>query len=138
MARSTLIRHEVIQKTLGHPTVPGKKLLEPLKSLAAENQLPFQILEDSQVTNASEIHEHEGDLWQCLEGEITFICGGKLVNPEKHTKKEGEWKGSGIEGGTEYVLKYGDWLWIPAGEAHLHKTSGIARMIIIKIPLLTP
>lgn len=134
MARSIFVSHEVVQETLSSVPARGKNLLEPLKSLAVNHALPFQILEDVEVTNAAETHEHEGDLWQCLEGEVTFVCGGKLVNPEKHPKKAGEWKGSRIEGGTEYVLKSGDWLWIPAGEPHLHKTDSTARLVIVKIP----
>jgi uncharacterized RmlC-like cupin family protein len=45
-----------------------------------------------------------------------------------------EWKAKEIKGGTEVVMKPGDWLWIPAGEPHQHKTSTKARLVIIKVP----
>jgi len=50
------------------------------------------------------------------------------------TLDEREIKAKEITGGTEVKLKPGDWLYIPAGEAHTHKTEGIARLVIIKIP----
>jgi len=39
-----------------------------------------------------------------------------------------------ISGGTTYVLKPGDWLWIPAGVPHQHSAQGTARLVIVKIP----
>ena len=86
-----------------------------------------------------EVHRHEGDLWQCLEGEVTFVYGGELVEPEMQKRadasvNEFEIKGSAIANGTEIVLTPGDWLWIPAGQPHLHRTEGTAHLVIIKIP----
>ncbi len=117
----------------------GKRLLEPLKSLAALHKLPLNILEDQNVSNDAEVHAHESDLWLCLEGEITFVCGGEMIEPWFGKKADGspnenELKAKEIRGGTEIVLKPGDWLWIPVGEPHLHHTKGVARLVIIKIP----
>jgi mannose-6-phosphate isomerase-like protein (cupin superfamily) len=138
--KCVLVRKEEINKTLASAPVQGKKLLEPLKSLAAANKLPFNILEDTEVlNNEAEIHKHEGDLWLCLEGEPTFVYGGELVEPwvKKNadgTTDEREWKAKEIRGGTKAVLKPGDWLWIPAGQPHQHLCSDTARLAIIKIP----
>lgn len=132
---AVVVRKEEIDKTLATEPTKGKKLLEPLKSLAQEKGLPIKILEDMEVTNEAEVHEKEGDLWQCLEGEVIFLCGGELENPEKHPTKLGEWKGSGVKGGSQIILRTGDWLWIPAGEPHQHKCAGVARMVIIKVPV---
>lgn len=132
---AVVIRKEEIDKSLASEPTKGKKLLEPLKSLAQEKGLPIKILEDMEITNEAEVHEKEGDLWQCLEGEVTFVCGGKLANPQKHPRHDFEWKGTGVEGGEEIILKPGDWLWIPAGEPHQHNCpDGVARMVIIKVP----
>lgn len=138
--KCVLVRKEEIDKTLATVPTQGKKLLEPLKSLAAANKLPFNILEDKEVlNNEAEIHKHEGDLWLCLEGEVKFIYGGKLVDPWAKKLLDGrvddrEWKAKEIRGGTEAVLKPGDWLWIPPGEPHQHQCPGTARLVIIKIP----
>ena len=135
-----VVRKEEIDKTLANPGAPGKHLLEPLKSFAAANKLPFNILEDKEVSNEAEVHREEGDLWHCLEGEVEFIYGGELVEPRPKKNPDGsidkrEWKAKEIRSGTKVILKPGDWLWIPAGEPHQHnKPEGHARLVIIKIP----
>ncbi len=138
--KCVLVRKEEIDKTLATPPVVGKKLLEPLKSFASANKLPFNILEDKEVlNNEAEIHKHEGDLWLCLEGEVNFIYDGELVEPwakknADDTENPNEIKAKEIKNGTEAVLKPGDWLWIPAGQPHQHNCAGTARLAIIKIP----
>ena len=128
-----------IDETLAQSPSQGKRLLEPLKTLAAGAKLPINILEDKEVSNEAEVHRHEGDLWQCLEGEVTFVYGGQMLNPWAKQLPDGgtddrEIKAKEISGGTEVALHPGDWLWIPAGQPHLHKTDGTARLVIIKIP----
>ena len=139
--KCVLVRKEVFDQTLANKPTQGKHLLEPLKSLAAENKLPLMgILEDMEVSNEAEIHHHEGDLWCCLEGEVEFIYGGEMVNPWFKKLPDGsedkrEVKAKAIAGGTKSILKPGDWLWIPAGQPHQHnKLDGHARLVIIKIP----
>lgn len=134
-----LVRKEEIDKTLASEPAPGKKLLEPLKSFAQANRLSFNILEDSDVINEAEVHRHEGDLWHSLEGEVTFVYGGEMVDPWPKKNPDGstderEWKAKEIQGGTNVVLKPGDWLWIPPGEPHQHRCVGVSRLVIIKIP----
>ena len=132
-----------IDATLAAPATPGKPLLEPLKSIAAANGLPMNILEDREVSNEVEVHRNEGDLWGCLEGEVTFVYGGKMVSPSAKKLPDGgvddrEIKAKEIRGGTEAILKAGDWLWIPAGQPHCHRTDKTARLYIIKIPAQEP
>ncbi|KKU07738.1 MAG: hypothetical protein UX10_C0006G0009 [Candidatus Magasanikbacteria bacterium GW2011_GWA2_45_39] len=133
---TTFIGKEFINQVLANKPVTGKHQLEPLKSLALENKLPFCILEDSELLeNEAEVHKQMGDLWYCLEGEVEFICGGELVNARIRENTESkEIAGDGIRGGVARVLKAGDWLWIPAGEAHTHTAAGTARLMIIKVP----
>lgn len=140
MDKCVLIRKEDIAKTLATAPVQGKKLLEPLKSLAAASKMPLNILEDSEVlNNGAEVHTHEADLWLCLEGEAKFIYDGELVEPWFKKNVDGsedkrEVRAKEIRGGTESVLKPGDWLWIPAGQPHQHQCAGTVRLAIIKIP----
>ncbi len=128
-----------IDETLATAPRQGKNLVEPLKTLAAQTGFPLKVLEDVAVSNEAEIHKTEGDLWQCLEGEVSFVCGGELVEPWFAKRADGsdnpnELKAREIRGGTAYVLRPGDWLWIPAGEPHLHSCAGTARLLIVKIP----
>ena len=128
-----------IDETLARSPEQGKRLLEPLKAIAVETKLPLNILEDKEVSNEAEVHRHEGDLWYCLEGEVTFIYGGAMMNPwAKQLPDCGtddrEIKAKEITNGTEVVMGPGDWLWIPAGQPHAHRTDKIARLVIIKIP----
>ena len=134
--RWAVIRGQEIQEILKKPPTKGKKHLEPLKSRFIAGEIPFGIMEDSEIAETeSEIHKHEGDLWFCLEGEPEFICGGELISQRARDGSDGkELYGTGIEGGEKIVLFAGDWLWIPAGVPHLHRAVGTSRLIIIKLP----
>ncbi len=143
MVKAALVRKEKILETLSAQAIVGKRLLEPLKSFAALNKLPLNILEDKKIRNDAEAHKFEGDLWYCLEGEIIFIHGGELIDPVFGKNADGsinenELTAKEIRGGDEIVIKQGDWFWIPPGVPHQHSASGIARLIIIKIPSHPP
>lgn len=133
-----LIQKKIIDETLANEPADGKRLLEPLKSLAAESKIAVNVLEIKNVNSDGEAHKKTIDLFYCLEGEIKFVCGGELtdswIKEKDGIQNENEIGGKGIKGGTEYILKYGDWLWIPAGEPHKQICEGVARFIIIKIP----
>ena len=137
---SLLIRKEDIREALASRPVQGKNFLEPVKSLQALHQLPFNLLEDTAVVNNVEVHKYEGDLWLCLEGEVTFLCGGALVEPYVRMKSDGtpderELRAKGLYDAKEIVLHQGDWLWIPPGEPHQHRSeNGTARLMIVKVP----
>ena len=139
MKRAVFVPKTQLDETLKTPAIQGKHGIEPLLSFAKKNRLPFHVLEDSEVVNDAEIHKTEGDLWMCLEGEATFVCDGELKDTWLGKRADGtenpnELKAKALAGGVEYVLKPGDWLWIPAGVAHQHSAAGTARLIIIKIP----
>ena len=138
-SRTVFIPKGDIDTTLAKAPLKGKNILEPFRSFALKNKLPFSILEDSAVSNDAEVHANEADLWFCLEGEVKFVCGGALSEARHRLFSNGsenpdELFAPTISGGEEFTMRAGDWLWIPAGEPHQHGTSGIARMIIIKIP----
>jgi mannose-6-phosphate isomerase-like protein (cupin superfamily) len=140
MDKPLYVPKEKIDETLAVAVTQGKKNLEPFKTFAKENNLPFSILEDSQITdNEAEIHKLEADLWFCMEGEVTFVVGGEMVEPWSKINADGttndnEIKSKQIKDGEVHVLKPGDWLWIPAGVPHQHNTESTARLVIIKIP----
>lgn len=135
-----VFRKEFLESILLN-TLPtyGKHLLEPLKSVAAVENLPFNILEDNNVVNDAEVHMKEGDLWLCLRGEVTFTFGGTLMDGKSKINADGttdnnELRAKEILGGITTILKPGDWLWIPPGQPHQHRCKGMALLFIIKIP----
>src|SRR3989344_1748020 len=139
LSTCVFVSRREIDATLAVPATPGKRLLEPLKSIGATTGLPMNALGDKEVGNEVEVHRREGGLWGCLEGEVTFVYGGELVEPWAKKLADGgtddrEVKAKGIQGGTEVALAAVDWLWLPAGQPHLHRTNKTARLFIIKIP----
>lgn len=128
-----------IDAALAQSPAKGKRMLEPIRTLTAAVGAPFNILENSHTaSNLAEIHKTAGDLWLCLEGEATFIHGGELVEPRVKEKdgirNENELLAGSIRGGTEIIMRPGDWLWIPAGTPHQHQAAATARLAIIKVP----
>ncbi len=135
-----LVRQATVHRTLRTKPTSGKRLLDPLATFAFETDFPLKILEEKNVfVNEAEVHEKEGDLWNCLEGRATFIVGGLLKHPRDRLTKSGqrnhnELYGKEIRSGREIVLNPGDWLWIPPGTPHQHRAKGTTRLFIIKIP----
>lgn len=137
--RAVYISKERIDETLAASPIQGKKLLEPLKSLAAKTGAPLNIIELDHHTNVPEVHQFSDDFWYCIEGEVRFFVGGTMIEPRTRVAPDGtldetEVRAKSIEGSKEILVKSGDWLWIPAGEPHQHTTEGTARLAIIKIP----
>ena len=134
MQEYILVRAEELTDSQSVTPEVGKRSLPPFDVLDAAHP-PFLIIEESQISNAAEVHTHKGDLWFCLEGEVAFTCGGRLIDEKKVSGYDGkELSGSGIEGGTSFTLRKGDWLWIPPGVPHQHGATAPARLIIIKMP----
>lgn len=134
-----IIPKKLINESLADKPVQGCRQLEPLKSFIKEKQLPIIFLEDKEVINDAEIHKKTGDFFDCLEGEVVFVCGGSLVDPwmlknDDGSLNENELRSKAINGGEEIVLKPGDALWITAGCAHQHRCAGVARLRVVKIP----
>src|SRR3989338_7740275 len=129
-----------VKKTLAASPTIGKKLLEPLKEIAKNNNLPFNILEDHQLTaNDAEVHQREADLWLCLEGKVDFVCDGEMVEPWYKKLADGsedrhEVKAKYIRGGTTYVLKPGAWWGSQTVVPNKLIRAGSGRLVIIKIP----
>ena len=66
-----------------------------------------------------EVHEKETDVFYIIDGEATFVTGGKMLNGK--TTKAGQWLGTDIAGGQTHHLTKGDVMVIPAGTPHWFK-----------------
>jgi mannose-6-phosphate isomerase-like protein (cupin superfamily) len=66
-----------------------------------------------------EVHEKETDIFYVVDGEATFVTGGKMVGGKQ--SKTGQWLGTNIEGGETHHLAKGDVITIPAGTPHWFK-----------------
>jgi mannose-6-phosphate isomerase-like protein (cupin superfamily) len=66
-----------------------------------------------------EVHEKETDIFYIVDGEATFVTGGKMIGG-KQTRPD-QWLGQNIEGGETHHLAKGDVITIPAGTPHWFK-----------------
>ena len=66
-----------------------------------------------------EMHDKETDVFYIVEGEATFITGGRMIGAK--LSKPGQWLGTNIEGGQTLHLTKGDVIVIPAGVPHWYK-----------------
>jgi mannose-6-phosphate isomerase-like protein (cupin superfamily) len=76
----------------------------------------YTMLAVRKATGSAELHEHEADVFVVESGQATLLTGGKIVNPQK--QKEGEIRGTSIEGGERQQIGAGDIVHIPAGMPH--------------------
>lgn len=63
-----------------------------------------------------EVHDKETDIFYIVDGEATFVTGGKMIGG-KQTRPD-QWLGENIEGGEVHHLSKGDVITIPAGTPH--------------------
>jgi quercetin dioxygenase-like cupin family protein len=66
-----------------------------------------------------EVHDKETDVLYIVEGEATFVVGGKMVGG-KSTRPD-QWLGTDITGGETRRLVKGDVIVVPAGVPHWFK-----------------
>ena len=83
---------------------------------------------------APEQHDNIIDVVIVQSGEGVLLLGGTLVDPESGS--EGEWRGSGIEGGERHPLAPGDVVHIPATVPHsfLVPQAGHLTYVLVKFP----
>jgi len=66
-----------------------------------------------------------------IEGHATLVVGGKLVDAKETAP--GEIRGSGIEGGTDYLLEKGVVLTVPRNTPHwVRQTQPGFRYFVVK------
>ena len=66
-----------------------------------------------------EEHEKTSHNWVIIDGEGTLIVGGTMIG--RHMTGNGEFRGTGVEGGETYHVTKGDMVRIPAGTQHWFK-----------------
>lgn len=66
-----------------------------------------------------EVHEKETDIFYIMDGEAEFVTGGTMVAGK--SSGNGQWLGTGIDGGKTQHLSKGDVIVIPAGTPHWFK-----------------
>jgi quercetin dioxygenase-like cupin family protein len=84
------------------------------------------------VPGQAEIHTRETDVIYVLDGEATFVTGGKAVDA-KETAPD-ELRGSRIDGGETRKLVKGDVIIVPAGVPHWFKEiQGEFHYYVVKV-----
>jgi mannose-6-phosphate isomerase-like protein (cupin superfamily) len=66
-----------------------------------------------------EVHEKETDTFYVIDGDATFITGGKMIGGK--ISRPNQWLGASIEGGETHHLRKGDFIEVPAGTPHWFK-----------------
>ena len=66
-----------------------------------------------------EVHTTETDIFYIVDGEATFVAGGRMVGGKE--TQPNQLRGTSIDGGETYRLKKGDSIVVPAGVPHWFK-----------------
>ena len=69
----------------------------------------------------SEVHATDTDIFVVIAGQATVVLGGRMIAPQETSP--GELRGSGIEGGTDYLLEKGVVLTVPRNTPHWVRES---------------
>ena len=85
------------------------------------------VLANRAVQRGAEMHDKTNHIFIIVDGEATFVTGGKLVNPK--VISPGQTRAPGIEGGTEHRLSKGDVITIPANTPHWWKDTSATGSI---------
>lgn len=79
------------------------------------------VLANRAVQRGAEMHGKTNHVFIIVEGEATFVTGGKLINAR--VISPGQTRADGIEGGQEHQLSKGDVITIPANTPHWWKDT---------------
>jgi mannose-6-phosphate isomerase-like protein (cupin superfamily) len=95
---------------------------------------PYNInLEVRNMGQQASIHEGEAELFYVMEGSGTLVTGGKLVDERRNGENL---TGTSITGGVTRKVSKGDWILVPAGEAHQYPSveQGGLRLMSLHLP----
>ena len=81
-----------------------------------------------------EVHDKETDVLYIIEGDATFVTGGKMVGG-KNTRP-GQWLGTDITGGETRHLVKGEVVVVPAGVPHWFKELGTPTISYLTVKVL--
>jgi mannose-6-phosphate isomerase-like protein (cupin superfamily) len=79
------------------------------------------VLANRAAQRGAEMHDKTNHLFIIVDGEGTFVTGGKLINPK--VISPGQTRADGIEGGETHQLTKGDVITIPANTPHWWKDT---------------
>ena len=79
------------------------------------------VLANRAMQRGAEMHGKTNHIFIIVEGEATFVTGGKLINAK--TTEPNQVRGDGIEGGEAHYLSKGDVITIPANTPHWWKDT---------------
>lgn len=67
-------------------------------------------------SGGGEVHQNYADVFYILDGHVTLITGGEVIEPK--STGSGETLGTSVKGGSRQELKAGDMVHIPASMPH--------------------
>ena len=79
------------------------------------------VLANRAMARGSEIHAKTNHIFIIVDGEGTFVTGGKLIN--SRATAPDQIRGDGIEGGETHHLRKGDVITVPANTPHWWKDT---------------
>ena len=79
------------------------------------------VLANRAVQRGAEMHDKTNHVFIIVDGEATFVTGGKLTNA--NVISPGQTRADGIEGGDVHQLSKGDVITIPANTPHWWKDT---------------
>jgi len=79
------------------------------------------VLANRAAQRGAELHDKTNHLFIIVDGEGTFVTGGKLINPK--VTAPGQTRADGIEGGETHHLSKGDVITVPANTPHWWKDT---------------
>ena len=86
------------------------------------------------VEPRAEFHEGVSDIYFIAAGSGTITVGGEIENRVQVSNMPGEYQGSAVRGGRDYLVKAGDVLNIPPATAHLtHPGAGGMSYMLLKV-----
>lgn len=76
----------------------------------------FTMLAFRNRSGGGEVHQNYADLFYIVDGNVTLVTGGDVVEPK--STGPGETLGTSVKGGSRQELKAGDMVHIPAAVPH--------------------
>jgi glc operon protein GlcG len=107
------------------PTASSQPLYLPASQVSAAFLKGIPLLETMgykihasrrEAQGLAEVHARDTDIIYVLDGSVTFVTGGVIVDPK--AVDQDEIRGARIEGGTLHALNKGDVMVVPAGTPH--------------------
>ncbi len=95
---------------------------------------PYDVTLDYRThAGASSLHQMQAELIFVVEGKMTFVTGGTMIDP-KNTNAD-NFSGTGVKGGVARQMAKGDWVMVPQNTPHwISATDGELILIALHMP----